>query len=73
MTARIDIPLILARNTLTVPREYLGMNSDGGFYVVTGTDAKETSEQHVEIGAVGDRVVEIVSGISAGEPLYPVY
>jgi HlyD family secretion protein len=73
MTARIDIPVILAKETLAIPREYLGVDSKGGYFVITGADPKKTGEQPVTVGAVGDLLVEVVSGISAGDPLYPVY
>lgn len=72
MTARIDIPIILAKETLAVPRGYLGINSDGGYYVLAGTESGSASEKPVTIGAVGDRVVEIVAGLSAGDSLLPV-
>jgi HlyD family secretion protein len=73
MTARIDIPIVLAKDALAVPREYLGVNSEGGYYVIAGTNPKKPEEKTVTIGAVGDRVVEIVSGVAAGDPLLPVY
>ena len=73
MTARVDIPIILARETLSIPREYLGVDSKGDFFVMTGADPKKTGEQPVVVGAVGDRMVEVVSGLSAGDSLLPVY
>jgi HlyD family secretion protein len=73
MTARLDIPIILARDTLSIPREYLGIDSNGGFYVNSGTDAKKAAERPVTIGAIGDRMVEVVSGISAGDSVFPVF
>ncbi|MEJ2245557.1 MAG: hypothetical protein P8Y80_05650, partial [Acidobacteriota bacterium] len=72
MTARIDIPIILARDALSVPREYLGTDSRGGFFVLAGLDNKDANEQPVTIGAVGDRMVEIVSGLSLGDSLLPL-
>jgi multidrug efflux pump subunit AcrA (membrane-fusion protein) len=73
MTARIDIPVILARDALSVPREYLGIDSNGEYYVLAGSKIKEAGRQPVTIGAVGDRMVEVVSGISAGASLLPVF
>ncbi|MBN2243163.1 MAG: efflux RND transporter periplasmic adaptor subunit [Acidobacteria bacterium] len=73
MTARIDIPVILARDALSVPREYLGIGSTGEYYVLAGADSKRVSQQTVTVGAVGDRMVEIVSGVSAGASLLPVF
>lgn len=73
MTARIDIPIILAKETVAVPRAYIGTGSEGGHYVIEGSDAKNSREQPVVIGAVGDRVVEVVSGVSLGDSLLPVF
>jgi HlyD family secretion protein len=72
MTARIDIPIILARDALSVPREYVGTDTKGGFYVLAGLAAKDATEKPVTIGAVGDRMVEIVSGLSLGDSLLPL-
>jgi HlyD family secretion protein len=72
MTARIDIPIILARDALSVPREYVGTDSRGGFYVLAGLNTKDANEQPVTIGTVGDRMVEIVSGLSLGDSLLPL-
>jgi HlyD family secretion protein len=73
MTARIDIPVILAKDALSVPREYLGVDSKGEYYVLTGQNAKQSNQQPVVIGAVGDRMVQILSGLSAGTSLLPVF
>jgi multidrug resistance efflux pump len=73
MTARIDVPIILARDIIAVPREYIGAGPEGGHYVIEGSDAKNSREQPIVIGSVGDRVVEIVSGVSLGDSLLPVY
>ncbi len=73
MTARIDIPIVLAKETLAVPRDYLGVNPAGGHYVLAGNDSKTATEKPVTIGAVGDRIVEVVAGLEAGDALLPVY
>ena len=62
----------MARDALSVPREYIATDSMGGFYVLAGPDAKNASEQPVTIGSVGDRMVEIVSGLSLGDSLLPL-
>jgi hypothetical protein len=72
MTARIRIPIVLAKDAPAVPRDYLGTDSQGRHYVVKGSDPKTASTQVVELGAIGDRLVQIVSGVSAGDPLLPV-
>ncbi len=71
MTARVKIPLILAKEVPAVPRDYLSIDSQGRYYVLKGSDPKTASVQFVSLGAIGDRVVEVVSGISAGDPLLP--
>jgi HlyD family secretion protein len=72
MTARIRIPLVLAKDTPTIPRDYLGYDSQGRNYVMKGADAKTASVQFVNIGEIGDRLVQIVSGVSVGDPLLPI-
>ena len=37
-----------------------------------GADAKKPVTQVVSIGAVGDRLIEVVSGVSVGDPLLPM-
>lgn len=72
MTARIRIPMVLAKDTPTIPREYLGLDSQGRSYVVKGTDPKMASMQFVSVGEIGDRLVQVVSGVSVGDPLLPI-
>jgi multidrug efflux pump subunit AcrA (membrane-fusion protein) len=72
MTARIEIPLVLAKDVTTVAREYLGVDPRGGFYVIKGSDPKTASRQAVQVGEIGDRVAQVLSGVSVGDPLLPV-
>jgi len=72
MTARVEIPLVLAKGVPKIPREYLGVDAQGAHYVIKGTDPKTAVRQTVEIGAVGDREVQVVSGVTTGDPLLPV-
>ncbi len=72
MTARIRVPMVLAKEATAIPREYLGYDSQGRSYVFKGTETKSASVQFVELGAIGDRLVQIVSGVSLGDPLLPV-
>jgi HlyD family secretion protein len=69
MTARIRIPLVLAKGVTAVPRDFLGSDSQGRYYVFKGTDRKKASVQYVQVGAMGDRLIQIVSGVAAGDPL----
>jgi HlyD family secretion protein len=72
MTARIRIPMVLAKEAPSIPREYLGYDHQGRTYVVKGTEEKNSSRQFVQLGAIGDRLVQVVSGVSIGDPLLPV-
>jgi HlyD family secretion protein len=72
MTARIRIPVVLAKDVLAVPREYLGVDSQGRYYVYKGTEAKTASVETVQLGKIGDRLAQVVSGISAGDMLLPI-
>jgi HlyD family secretion protein len=72
MTARIKVPLVLAKEIPSIPREYLGYDPQGRSYVVKGTETKTASKQFVELGAIGDRLIQVVSGVSIGDPLLPV-
>ena len=72
MTARIRIPMVLVRDTPAIPREYLGYDSQGRSYVLKGTDPKTASVQFVGVGEIGDRLTQVVSGVSVGDPLLPI-
>jgi|WetSurSiteA1Bulk_404760.scaffolds.fasta_scaffold08523_1 HlyD family secretion protein len=72
MTARIRIPMVLAKEAQTIPREYFGYDPKGRSYVVKGTEPKTATQQFVELGAIGDRLVQVISGVSVGDPLLPV-
>lgn len=72
MTARVRIPIPLAKNTPTIPREYLGFDAQGRSYVLKGTEPKKASMQFIQIGAIGDRLVQVASGVSLGDPLLPM-
>ena len=72
MTARVRLPIVLAKKTPAIPREYLGLDSQGKYYVFKGKDPKTASIQFVKPGVVGDRLVEIASGLSRGDLLLPV-
>jgi multidrug efflux pump subunit AcrA (membrane-fusion protein) len=73
MTARVRIPIVLAKDVTAVPREYLGNDSQGRYYVFKGTENKTASVQYVQVGAIGDRLVQIVSGVQSGDPLIALH
>jgi HlyD family secretion protein len=72
MTARIEIPLVLAKDVTTIAREYLGVDPQGRFYVIKGSDPETASRQAVQVGEIGDRVAQVLSGVTVGDPLLPV-
>ena len=72
MTARVNVPLVLANAVPAAPREFIGVDSQGRNYVLKGTDVKKADKQVVTIGAIGDSLIEIASGVSVGEKLFSV-
>jgi HlyD family secretion protein len=68
MTARIKVPLALAKDVPAIPRDYLGVDQ-GRYYVMKGTEDKTASKQFVDLVAIGDHMVQADSGISVGDPL----
>jgi len=69
MTARVRVPLVLAKAATAIPRDYLGVDSRGQHFVLKGTEPKNAQTQPVTIGAVGDRLIQIATGVSAGDKL----
>jgi multidrug efflux pump subunit AcrA (membrane-fusion protein) len=72
MTTRINVPLVLAKGVPAVPRAYVGADSQGKEYVIKGTSAKTADTQFVELGSIGDNLVEVKSGVSVGDKLLPI-
>lgn len=72
MTARVWVDIKLATDTTAIPREYLGVDREGRYYVMKKTEKPEAARQVVEVGAVGDSLVEITSGVSTNDSLLPV-
>jgi hypothetical protein len=70
MTARVRIPLVLANDTPVIPREYLGLDSQGRYFILKKeTESKTAGIRYVTVGAIGDRLVQALSGVSIGDPL----
>ncbi len=67
MTVRLEFPVSLASNVVAIPREYLGVDRLGRYYVLRSTTAGSTAVQFVQVGAFSNRVVQITSGLSAGD------
>ncbi|RPJ58409.1 MAG: HlyD family efflux transporter periplasmic adaptor subunit [Acidobacteria bacterium] len=72
MTARVMFGIKLADKATTIPREYLGLDSEGRYYVLKKTGKPEAARQIVEVGAFGDALVEIRAGLSSNDSLMPV-
>jgi HlyD family secretion protein len=72
MTARLEIPISLASNVIAIPREYLGIDRLGRYFVLKGADPKTASIQWVQIGVFSDRTVQITSGLSAGDKIQEI-
>jgi multidrug resistance efflux pump len=69
MTVRVEVPVSLAFRAVSVPREYLRCDADGRYYVLKGTTPKTATTQFVQVGAFNERIVQITSGLSAGDKL----
>jgi HlyD family secretion protein len=67
MTARLEFEVSLGTDALTIPRECLGLDAAGHYYVLKGQDRQKATTQSVKVGRFSDRSVEIVSGLSAGD------
>jgi HlyD family secretion protein len=73
MTARVSVPMVLAKDAVAIPRDHVGIDAQGRYFVVKKEpDSKKSVTQIISIGAIGDRMVEAVSGVSIGDPLLPV-
>lgn len=72
MTARVNFRVSLAGTVPAVPREYIGVDSQSRYYVYKGTEAKTASKEYIQIGDIGDRLAQVVSGVSVGDALLPI-
>jgi HlyD family secretion protein len=67
MTARVEVPVSVGSNVVSIPRDFLGLRVDGRYFVRKGVDPKTAADQLVEVGGFNDKVVEITSGLSEGD------
>jgi len=72
MTVRVAVGMKLASGTTTIPREFLGVDAQGRYYVLKKTEKTEPAKQTVEVGALGDSLVEVRAGVSSSDSLLPV-
>ncbi|HXK59386.1 MAG TPA: efflux RND transporter periplasmic adaptor subunit [Acidobacteriota bacterium] len=71
MTVRVSVPVKLASGVMTVPRDFLGLDAQGRYYV-TKKSANSQTREIIDVGAFGDAVVEVRSGLSSSDSLLPV-
>ncbi len=72
MTVRLEVPVSLASAVTVIPREYLGIDRLGRYFVLKGTNLKTASVQWVQVGVFSDRIVQITSGVSSGDKILPI-
>ncbi len=72
MTVRMEVPVSVASGSIAIPREYLGLDAAGRYYVLKGTERKTASVQTVTVGAFSDRLVQVLSGLKAGDRILKV-
>ncbi len=72
MTVRVEIPVSLASAVVAIPREYLGLDAAGSYYVLKGSDRKTATRQAVAVGVFSERLVQITAGLQAGDRILKV-
>jgi multidrug efflux pump subunit AcrA (membrane-fusion protein) len=72
MTVRVELPLALASRAIAIPRELLGVDLQGQYYVRKGTDSRTATIQPVKVGVFSDRLVQIVEGLKTGETIVSI-
>jgi len=72
MTARVVLGIKLAGAATTVPRDFLGVDPEGRYYVLKKTEKPDATKQIVDVGAFGDDLVEIRSGVASSDSLLRV-
>jgi hypothetical protein len=73
MSARVEVVVSMASGVTAVPRQLLGVDAHGQYYVLKDTGPKTPPvSQTVQIGAFGDGLVQILSGINVGDRLVPI-
>jgi len=73
MTSRAEILLSMAADVLAIPRVNLAMDKQGQYYVLKDMGPKTPPDKvQVKVGAFGDKMVQILSGVNVGDRLLPV-
>jgi HlyD family secretion protein len=70
MTARAEFVLSMASGVTVVPRQNLGSDVQGRYYVLKDAGPKNPPAlEFVKIGVFGDQMVQILSGVEAGDKI----
>ncbi len=72
MTVRAEIRVSLASKVIAIPREFLGVDAKGRYYVLKGSDDRRVAEQFVSVGVFSDRNVQITSGLAIGDQIMEI-
>ncbi len=72
MTVRVEVPLSLGSGVVGVPRAYIGLDRMGRYYVLKGTDPKTATMQLIKVESFGDGIVQISSGLKAGDKILKI-
>jgi HlyD family secretion protein len=73
MTARAEATLSMASDVIAVPRPYVGIDTQSRYYILKETGPKTPpAVELVKIGVFGDSMVQILSGLNAGDRVLPV-
>jgi HlyD family secretion protein len=73
MTARLEFTVSLGSGVLGIPRDYLGLDLAGQYYVLKGPDRKTAKVQVVKVGRFSDHMVEILSGLATGDEILALH
>ncbi len=72
MTSHAEVTVSLGTGLTAVPRQYLGLDKKGRYFVLKETGPKTPpAPELVKVGTFGDEMVQIVSGLNIGDRLLP--
>jgi len=70
MSARAEITLSMASDVIAVPRQQIGLDAQGRYYVLKETGPKTPPRKEtIKIGVFGDQMVQVLSGVNIGDRL----
>ena len=72
MTAHAEVTVSMGTGLTAVPRQYLGLDGKGRYFVLKETGPKTPpAAELVKVGVFGDQMVQIVSGLNIGDRVLP--